>query len=97
MIDPKSYIPLLAAMYGYISLTQILLDNSTDCVAKNLDGNIALRLALAVNHHDVVQLLLAREAIDGTNKTGQTALHNATSLNGSTMVTGILLDHQSYH
>jgi hypothetical protein len=41
--------------------------------------------------------LLAREAIDGTNKTGQTALHNATSLNGSTMVTGILLDHQSYH
>jgi len=72
----------LAAFYGKIDITQVLLDNGASCEMYDNEGDTPLIKAVTSGYYQIVELLLVRGAnINAQNELGNTALHVAATAN----------------
>ncbi len=79
-----------AAMYGYLEMVQLLLNEGALVNTQNKDGDTALMLAASRGHQEIVMLLLAKGAdVQLVNSQGESALEMAKN-NGHNEVVRII-------
>jgi ankyrin repeat protein len=85
-----------AAIAGDCARIKVLVQDNPDLVlTKDRDGNPPLHLAVEKHRKEAVLFLLAHKAdVNAKNKSGETPLHLATGINGTTEMAKILLDNK---